>query len=416
MLERWVDDAGRRDRRASSRGDLARRRSRSGTALGKPRARAAARRRCVSWVKKRRARAATTRVALEGFVEALEEARRRLRPRLGRAAHRSGGARRAGFAGTDVIAARHRAPGRVGEAPAREAAERAGRRGRQADARLRRPAGRPRRGRSGGPVRRRGRSDAAAPRASSSAAAGRARRRRDDLYEHVAIDEAQDRSALEVKVLVEAVRAPDSDPTKRSVTIAGDTAQRLVFDNNFTGWAELLAADRPARDCPAAQAVVSLDRRGHAARARDPRSRARARRAARRASRRAGRAPRVRRPRRGRRVPRRRAAQPDGARADRVVRRDLAPRRAGRRVLRRPAPRRGPRAAPRAPRRVQLPARRRRHRHRAASRASSSTTSSWSTSTTRAIPTALGAAPAAHRRHARRAPAVAGVDRRAERR
>jgi DNA helicase-2/ATP-dependent DNA helicase PcrA len=59
-------------------------------------------------------------------------------------------------------------------------------------------------------------------------------------YEHVAIDEAQDRSALEVKVLVEAVRAPDNDPVKRSVTIAGDTAQRLVFDNNFSGWADLL--------------------------------------------------------------------------------------------------------------------------------------------------------------------------------
>ncbi len=60
------------------------------------------------------------------------------------------------------------------------------------------------------------------------------------LYEHIAIDEAQDRSALEVKVLVEAVRAPDNDPMQRSVTIAGDTAQRLVFDNNFSGWAELL--------------------------------------------------------------------------------------------------------------------------------------------------------------------------------
>ena len=60
------------------------------------------------------------------------------------------------------------------------------------------------------------------------------------IYEHVAIDEAQDRSALEVKVLVEAVHAPDNDPSKRSVTIAGDTAQRLVFDNNFNGWAELL--------------------------------------------------------------------------------------------------------------------------------------------------------------------------------
>ena len=59
-------------------------------------------------------------------------------------------------------------------------------------------------------------------------------------WEHVAIDEAQDRSALEVKVLVEAVRAPDNDPEKRSVTIAGDTAQRLVFDNNFNGWADLL--------------------------------------------------------------------------------------------------------------------------------------------------------------------------------
>ncbi|MBA3540873.1 MAG: ATP-binding domain-containing protein, partial [Deltaproteobacteria bacterium] len=46
--------------------------------------------------------------------------------------------------------------------------------------------------------------------------------------------------ALEVKVLVEAVRAPDNDATKRSVTIAGDTAQRLVFDNNFSGWTELL--------------------------------------------------------------------------------------------------------------------------------------------------------------------------------
>ena len=60
------------------------------------------------------------------------------------------------------------------------------------------------------------------------------------IWEHVAIDEAQDRSAIEVKILVEAVRAPDGDPQKRSVTIAGDTAQRLVFDNNFSGWDQLL--------------------------------------------------------------------------------------------------------------------------------------------------------------------------------
>ncbi|HSD91163.1 MAG TPA: ATP-binding domain-containing protein [Kofleriaceae bacterium] len=60
------------------------------------------------------------------------------------------------------------------------------------------------------------------------------------FYEHVAIDEAQDRSALEVKVLVDAVRAPHDDPSQRSVTIAGDTAQRLVFDNNFSGWTDLV--------------------------------------------------------------------------------------------------------------------------------------------------------------------------------
>jgi DNA helicase-2/ATP-dependent DNA helicase PcrA len=59
-------------------------------------------------------------------------------------------------------------------------------------------------------------------------------------YSHIAIDEAQDRSALEVKVLIEAVEAPNEDLTHRSVTIAGDTAQRLVFDNNFSGWADLL--------------------------------------------------------------------------------------------------------------------------------------------------------------------------------
>ncbi|MBC7974584.1 MAG: ATP-binding domain-containing protein, partial [Myxococcales bacterium] len=61
------------------------------------------------------------------------------------------------------------------------------------------------------------------------------------VWQHVAVDEAQDRSALEIKVLLESVHAPDDDPGKRSVTIAGDTAQRLVFDNNFSGWAELLA-------------------------------------------------------------------------------------------------------------------------------------------------------------------------------
>ena len=125
-------------------------------------------------------------------------------------------------------------------------------------------------------------------------------------WEHVAIDEAQDRSALEIKVLIEAVAAPDDDPSKRSVTIAGDTAQRLVFDNHFNGWAEARRSDEagfarpaegPGRAGATAQAVVSVDRRGHGARARDPRAGARARGAGGRAARRTGRAPRVRRSR-----------------------------------------------------------------------------------------------------------------------
>ncbi len=89
---------------------------------------------------------------------------------------------------------------------------------------------------------------------------------REIVYEHVAIDEAQDRSAIEVKVLIQATRAHsheegdgDTDGDRaadmnggrdgqavngsnhyRSITIAGDTAQRLVFDNAFAGWQHLL--------------------------------------------------------------------------------------------------------------------------------------------------------------------------------
>ena len=48
-------------------------------------------------------------------------------------------------------------------------------------------------------------------------------------------------------MLVEAVRAPDDDPTKRSVTIAGDTAQRLVFDNNFTRLGRAARTHRPGQ-------------------------------------------------------------------------------------------------------------------------------------------------------------------------
>lgn len=56
-------------------------------------------------------------------------------------------------------------------------------------------------------------------------------------YDHIALDEAQDLSALEVAVLLEtAARRGGS----RSVTVCGDVAQRLVFDNAFRGWGAML--------------------------------------------------------------------------------------------------------------------------------------------------------------------------------
>jgi DNA helicase-2/ATP-dependent DNA helicase PcrA len=54
------------------------------------------------------------------------------------------------------------------------------------------------------------------------------------VYDHIAIDEAQDLSPVDVMVLVAATGE------KRSVTIAGDTAQRIVFDNAFRGWEALI--------------------------------------------------------------------------------------------------------------------------------------------------------------------------------
>jgi DNA helicase II / ATP-dependent DNA helicase PcrA len=59
-------------------------------------------------------------------------------------------------------------------------------------------------------------------------------------YDHIAIDEAQDLAALDVVVLTAAaeVRGPAG---ARSVTLAGDVAQRLVFDNAFDGWESLCA-------------------------------------------------------------------------------------------------------------------------------------------------------------------------------
>jgi DNA helicase-2/ATP-dependent DNA helicase PcrA len=53
-------------------------------------------------------------------------------------------------------------------------------------------------------------------------------------YEHVVVDEAQDLSAVELKILIA------SAGRSASVTLAGDTAQRLVFDNSFRDWQSLL--------------------------------------------------------------------------------------------------------------------------------------------------------------------------------
>lgn len=55
-------------------------------------------------------------------------------------------------------------------------------------------------------------------------------------YEHIVVDEAQDLTPLALKVLISATRpgAP--------VTIAGDTAQKVTFDNGFDDWDTLVPA------------------------------------------------------------------------------------------------------------------------------------------------------------------------------
>jgi DNA helicase-2/ATP-dependent DNA helicase PcrA len=55
------------------------------------------------------------------------------------------------------------------------------------------------------------------------------------VYDHIALDEAQDLSAAEVQLLYYAT------DEQHSVTIAGDVAQRVIFDNAFRGWESLLS-------------------------------------------------------------------------------------------------------------------------------------------------------------------------------
>jgi DNA helicase-2/ATP-dependent DNA helicase PcrA len=54
------------------------------------------------------------------------------------------------------------------------------------------------------------------------------------VYEHILVDEAQDYSPVELAVLMNTVSAG------RSVTLAGDTAQRVLLDNGFTDWNTVL--------------------------------------------------------------------------------------------------------------------------------------------------------------------------------
>ncbi|MFZ5897414.1 MAG: 3'-5' exonuclease [Myxococcota bacterium] len=54
------------------------------------------------------------------------------------------------------------------------------------------------------------------------------------LYEHILIDEAQDLSPVELAVVFGTVSRA------QSITLAGDVQQRLLMDNGFTNWSEVL--------------------------------------------------------------------------------------------------------------------------------------------------------------------------------
>jgi DNA helicase-2/ATP-dependent DNA helicase PcrA len=55
------------------------------------------------------------------------------------------------------------------------------------------------------------------------------------IYEHMLIDEAQDYSPVELAFLLDLLSE------SRSVTLAGDTAQRLLMDNGFSDWRTVLS-------------------------------------------------------------------------------------------------------------------------------------------------------------------------------
>ncbi len=55
------------------------------------------------------------------------------------------------------------------------------------------------------------------------------------IYEHILVDEAQDYSPVELALVL------DMLSPGRSITLAGDTAQRLLMDNGFSDWRTVLA-------------------------------------------------------------------------------------------------------------------------------------------------------------------------------
>ena len=65
---------------------------------------------------------------------------------------------------------------------------------------------------------------------------GRLKNQRGSIsFEHITVDEAQDLSPVALRVLC------DTTPPNSPVTLAGDTAQRVVFDNGFSSWRDALA-------------------------------------------------------------------------------------------------------------------------------------------------------------------------------
>ena len=248
-LQRCVDGA--RDRGH----DLEARRRAGARGVGRPGARVVGRSAACGWLKKGAPELEPPVRAAPRRAQALAQARRRRRRWAELLTDPVALAE--GFAGSDVSPRRSTA--RAVDAAQLASRSRAGRRGGQADPRPRGPRA-ARRGRPAGRLD--DEDDALLLRLHQLKRGGLKVPTATRSYEHIAIDEAQDRCALEVKVLFEAVtrRSPSA------LTIAGDTAQRLVFDNGFSGWAELLADSGPAAAAAGAPAapVLPLDRRGHA--------------------------------------------------------------------------------------------------------------------------------------------------------